>query len=101
MRGIAVAAALALGLGACTSMVIPLYVVPLGRPGATFQDFMNDRMACLQAASHRVAAAGATGRRTTIVEEPSASLYINCMYAKGWTRQKGGYVPPAAVPMQP
>jgi hypothetical protein len=62
---------------------------------------MDDRMACLQAASHRVAEAGVNGRRAMTVAEPSASLYINCMYAKGWTRQKGGFVPPAAVPMQP
>ena len=92
---------LALVLGGCAGVGIPLYVVPLARSGATFQDFMNDRLACLEYATPKVAARGGRGRGVLGVGEPSASLYINCMYAKGWVRQDGGFKPPAGVPMSP
>ncbi len=89
---------LMLVLGGCAGVGIPIYVVPLARSGATFQDFMHDRLGCIEYARPKLATRGGPVHSAG---EPSASLYINCMYARGWVRQKGGFLPPAGVPMTP
>jgi len=73
------------------------------KPGATYQQFLGDRYACILQARANASSAyvyGAAGGAESS-QVVSASIFMPCMSAKGYAQDPNGYAPPpgGVVPM--
>jgi len=85
--------------GGCASQPTQLY-----RQGASHQDFMNERDACIKENLKRVSGARVNSRFSHSSEEALSSrkVYTSCREARGWPEvERGGFAPAVLVPMAP
>jgi hypothetical protein len=93
LKAVVVGMALCVILMGCAQ---PVMVLGWSRPGASYQDFLNDRHGCIGDARSQASGAtadngsGATGGKLAV----NAVVYLPCMAAHGWTQGANGYQPP-------
>lgn len=71
----------------------------LAKPGATYDEFLKARFACIQSARSQETVGAATGavaglRSSEIVR---TDIYLACMNAAGYQRAADGFEPPAGA----
>lgn len=87
--------AISVALTACAAPPSPT-VMKLAKPGATYQEFLQDRYACITDARTNVSSAfvtpdvGAAQSGQVI----NRSIYLPCMAARGYTMDPNGFAPP-------
>jgi hypothetical protein len=97
-RGAAAVLVVVLASGACSAPSAPVVAEgKWGRPGSSYEQFMQERYVCAQEASRQKATTsigyyGGTAEARSVV---SASLYRACMGARGWRQDGAGYQAPA------
>jgi hypothetical protein len=79
---------------ACTPA--PLPVLGWSKPGATSDDYLKDRYQCILDARSQVggAVSNAYGGAAAARQEISASVFMPCMSARGWSQDQNGFRPP-------
>lgn len=82
--------------GCATPSPMDNEVMRWAKPGATFEQYMQERYVCAQEASRQRASGQANAYGAASQSRPtiSLSLFRACMGAKGWRQSPEGYRPP-------
>ena len=87
---------IALASEGCATAPPPLQVVKWSKTGATYDDYLKDRYACLL--DSRSQASRGLADRSVASEHSgqvlSGALVVACFAAHGWTRDSNGFGPP-------
>ena len=92
--GLSLAAVLACSVIGCATTDIPL--LRWSKAGATYDDYLKDRYACITDGRTRVASGSAIGQMASAssVEVVNAEIVMACLAARGYRQDPMGFGPP-------
>lgn len=95
MKQVLLVVALALGLVACATPPPP-HTFKWSKPGATYDEFLKDRYACITEGRSRASAgyANAYGAAAQSGEIIRRDIVLACLAARGYREDPNGFGPP-------